>query len=112
MTGIRLQALPARHGPVPRASSSIRIMQQLGGSFGSATLFIIVQHELTAQARNAAGLAAAFGATFWWVLAFAGAMLIPVVFLPGRGRGAGVRESGLQRAEASCEDRHGQSAEA
>jgi aldehyde dehydrogenase (NAD+) len=112
MTGIRLQALPARHGPVPRASSSIRIMQQLGGSFGSATLFIVVQHELTAQARNAAGLAAAFGSTFWWVLAFAGAMLIPVVFLPGRGRGAGVRESGLQSAEASCEDRRGQSAEA
>jgi EmrB/QacA subfamily drug resistance transporter len=68
---------------VPRASTSIRIMQQLGGSFGSAALFIIVQHELTSHAPNAAGLAAAFGATFWWVLAFAGAMLIPVLFLPG-----------------------------
>jgi hypothetical protein len=73
---------------VPRASSSIRIMQQLGGSFGSAALFIIVQHELTSHVHTAAGLAAAFGATFWWVLAFAGAMLIPVLFLPG-GRGVG-----------------------
>jgi EmrB/QacA subfamily drug resistance transporter len=93
---------------VPRASSSIRIMQQLGGSFGSAALFIIVQHELTTHTRNASGLAAAFGATFWWVLAFAGAMLIPVLFLPGRGRGAGVRESGRPTAEAKCEDRSGQ----
>ncbi len=69
---------------VPRASTSIRIMQQLGGSFGSAAMFIIVQHQLNAHARTAAGLAAAFSATFWWVLAFTGAMLIPVLFLPGR----------------------------
>jgi hypothetical protein len=26
---------------------------------------------------------AAFSTTFWWVFAFAGAMLIPVLFLPG-----------------------------
>ena len=86
MTGIRLQALPAAMAPCSRA----------------------------AEPRWAASCAtaAAFGATFWWVLAFAGAMLIPVVFLPGRDRGAGVRESGLQSAEASCEDRRGQSAEA
>jgi EmrB/QacA subfamily drug resistance transporter len=71
---------------VPRASSSIRIMQQLGGSFGSAALFIIVQHQLASHAHTAAGLAAAFGATFWWVLAFAGAMLIPVLCLPGAPR--------------------------
>ena len=68
---------------VPRASSSIRIMQQLGGSFGSAALFIIVAHQLTTHTPTAAGLAAAFSATFWWVLAFTGAMLIPILFLPG-----------------------------
>jgi EmrB/QacA subfamily drug resistance transporter len=84
---------------VPRASSSIRIMQQLGGSFGSAALFIIVQHELTSHAHTAAGLAAAFGATFWWVLAFAGAMLIPVLFLPGRGAAEGGRSSGADVRE-------------
>jgi EmrB/QacA subfamily drug resistance transporter len=67
---------------VPRASSSIRIMQQLGGSFGSAALFIIVAHQLTTHTHTAAGLAAAFSATFWWVLAFTGAMLIPILFLP------------------------------
>jgi len=70
---------------VPRASTSIRIMQQLGGSFGSAALFIIIQHQLTSHPHTAAGLAAAFGTTFWWVLAFAAVMLIPVLFLPGGG---------------------------
>jgi EmrB/QacA subfamily drug resistance transporter len=68
---------------VPRASTSIRIMQQLGASFGSAALFIIVSHQLSTHAHTAAGLAAAFGTTFWWILAFTGVMLIPVLFLPG-----------------------------
>ncbi len=77
---------------VPRASTSIRIMQQLGGSFGSAALFIIVQHQLTSQPHTASGLAAAFSTTLWWVLAFTGAMLIPVLFLPGATR-AGMLDS-------------------
>jgi MFS family permease len=73
-----------RHAEVPRASSSIRIMQQLGASFGGASLLIIVQHQLTAHPHTAAGLATAFGATFWWIAAFTAVMLIPVLFLPGR----------------------------
>ncbi len=68
---------------VPRAATSIRIMQQLGGSFGSGALFIIVQHQLSSHPHTAAGLPAAFSTTFSWVLAFTGAMLIPVLFLPG-----------------------------
>lgn len=76
---------------VPRAASSIRIMQQLGGSFGSGVLFIIISHELTAHPHTASGMAAAFSVTFWWVLAFAGAMLIPVLFLPGAAGSAGER---------------------
>jgi EmrB/QacA subfamily drug resistance transporter len=74
---------------VPRASSSIRIMQQLGGSFGSASLLIIVQHQLAAHAATAAGMAAAFAATFWWVAGFTAVLLIPVLFLPGREREPG-----------------------
>ncbi|MGI8336657.1 DHA2 family efflux MFS transporter permease subunit [Actinomadura scrupuli] len=69
---------------VPRASTSIRIMQQLGGSFGSAVLLIVTQHQLSGHARTPAGLAAAFGATFWWILAFTAVLLLPVLFLPGR----------------------------
>jgi hypothetical protein len=64
-------------------------MQQLGGSFGSAALFIIVARQLTTHAHTSAGLAAAFSATFWWVLAFTGAMLIPILFLPGARKPSG-----------------------
>jgi EmrB/QacA subfamily drug resistance transporter len=70
----------------PRASSSIRIMQQLGGSFGSAALFIIISRQLASHPHTAAGMAAAFSTTFWWVMAFAAALLIPLLFLPGSGR--------------------------
>jgi hypothetical protein len=69
---------------IPRASTSIRIMQQLGGSFGSAVILIVVQGQFARHAHTPAGLAAAFGATYWWVLAFACVMLIPTLFLPGR----------------------------
>jgi hypothetical protein len=61
-------------------------MQQLGGSFGSASLLVIVQSQLAAHPHTATGLAAAFGGTFWWVTAFAALMLIPVLFLPGRAK--------------------------
>ena len=75
-----------RHDAIPRATSSIRIMQQLGGSFGSAALYIIVQRQLTEHAHTAAGLASAFGGTFWWVTGFIAVTLLPVLFLPGRAR--------------------------
>ena len=68
---------------VPRASTSIRIMQQLGCSFGTAILFIIATSQLAAHPATAAGATAAFAATFWWLLAFTGVMLIPALFLPG-----------------------------
>jgi EmrB/QacA subfamily drug resistance transporter len=75
-----------RRDAIPRATSSIRIMQQLGGSFGSAALYIIVQRQLTDHAHTAAGLASAFGGTFWWVVVFIAITLVPVLFLPGRER--------------------------
>ena len=72
----------------PRASTSIRIVQQLGSSFGSAVILIVVQRQFAAHPSTAAGLTASFAATYWWVLAFAGVMLIPTLFLPGRARDA------------------------
>jgi EmrB/QacA subfamily drug resistance transporter len=94
LTGVGLGALllpimtaayqGVRREAIPRATSGIRIMQQLGGSFGGAALYIIVQRQLTEHPHTAAGLTAAFGGTFWWVLAFIAVMLAPVLFLPGR----------------------------
>jgi hypothetical protein len=66
----------------PQASTNIRITQQPGGSLGCAVLFIIIGHQPTSHPRTAAGVAAACSTTFWRVMAFAGAMLIAVLFLP------------------------------
>jgi EmrB/QacA subfamily drug resistance transporter len=68
---------------VPRATSSIRIFQQLGGSFGIAILAVVLQQQAAGHA-SATGLAAAFGHTFWWALGFTALALLPTLLLPGR----------------------------
>jgi hypothetical protein len=67
---------------VPDASSVTRIMQQVGGSFGTAVLAVIlVGHS--------------FQATFWWSVAFTALAVLPAFMLPrraaaqGQGRAAG-----------------------
>ena len=63
---------------VPDASSVTRIMQQVGGSFGTAVLAVIlVGHS--------------FQATFWWSVAFTALAVLPAAMLPARhaSQGAG-----------------------
>jgi MFS family permease len=67
---------------VARATSAIRIFQQLGGSFGIAILAVVLQQH-AAGAITTAGLAAAFADTFWWALAITGIALLPTLLLPG-----------------------------
>ena len=60
---------------VPDASSVTRIMQQVGGSFGTAVLAVtLVGHS--------------FQATFWWSVAFTALAVLPAAMLPGRARRA------------------------
>jgi hypothetical protein len=64
---------------VPDASSVTRIMQQVGGSFGTAVLAVIlVGHS--------------FQATFWWSVAFTALAVLPAAMLPARR--AAAREQG------------------
>ncbi|HUA73034.1 MAG TPA: DHA2 family efflux MFS transporter permease subunit [Solirubrobacteraceae bacterium] len=72
-----------RNEQIPRATSAIRILQQLGGSFGVAILAVVLQRELVHHANHAASLAAAYGQTFWWALAFIALAAIPALMLPG-----------------------------
>jgi len=61
---------------VPDASSVTRTMQQVGGSFGTAVLAVIlVGHS--------------FHATFWWSVAFTALAVLPAAMLPGRASQAG-----------------------
>jgi EmrB/QacA subfamily drug resistance transporter len=69
-----------RPDAVSRATSAIRITQQLGGSFGIAVLAVVLQQQAAGRV-GAAGLAAAFGHTFWWALAFIAIALVPTLVL-------------------------------
>ena len=88
--GIGASLVPAmagiyKHLPteaVARATSAIRIFQQLGGSFGIALLAVVLQQH-AAGAVTTSGLAAAFADTFWWALAITGIALLPTLLLPG-----------------------------
>lgn len=77
-----------RPDDVAQASSVTRIMQFLGGSFGAAVLVAVIldRQAVAHAATGAAGLAAAFDATFWWCVGFTAAGLLPALLLPGRAR--------------------------
>ncbi|MGC3863829.1 DHA2 family efflux MFS transporter permease subunit [Micromonospora chersina] len=83
-TVVPVLASPYRGLPpaaIPRATSAIRIFQQLGGAFGGAVLAVVLQRQLAGHA-DAAGRAAAFGTTFWWVLGFTLLAVLPALLLP------------------------------
>jgi EmrB/QacA subfamily drug resistance transporter len=72
---------------VSRATSSIRVVQQLGGSFGIAILAVVLERQTTAHGVGPADLASAYGNTFWWALAFTALALLPTLLLPKIRRG-------------------------
>jgi EmrB/QacA subfamily drug resistance transporter len=77
------QGLPK--ADLPHASSAIRITQQVGGSFGAAVLVVILARQAAAHAAaGSAGLATAFGHTFWWCVGFTALAVIPALLMPGR----------------------------
>ncbi len=76
---------------VPNATTVIRIMQQLGGSFGTAALVVILAHATTGA--TLADRAAGFGTTFWWVAGFSVLSLVPALLLPSRKADRAVKEA-------------------
>src|ERR687896_676585 len=73
-----------RNEAIPRATSAVRIFQQVGGSFGTAVLAVILQHQAASHAgTGSAGLATAFGHTFWWAVGFTALALVSAMLLPG-----------------------------
>jgi EmrB/QacA subfamily drug resistance transporter len=73
-----------RSEQIPRATSAIRILQQLGGSFGVAVLAVVLQRQLVDQGHHGGSLATAYGHTLWWALGFIVLAAIPALLLPGR----------------------------
>ena len=68
---------------VPDASIITRIAQQVGGSFGTAVLAVILTGATTA-ATSASALAGAFRQSFWWAIGFTAAGVLISFALPGR----------------------------
>ncbi|MFI6826685.1 MDR family MFS transporter [Kribbella sp. NPDC050241] len=62
---------------IPDGSSTTRIMQQLGGAFGAATLAVVLQSNLVGHPTSTA-----YAASFWWAIAFTAVAAVPALFLP------------------------------
>ena len=75
------QGIP--RGEVPDASSTTRIVLQVGGSFGAAVLAFILAHQLLAHgAVTAVTRGLAFDTAFWWAIGFSVLALLPALLLP------------------------------
>ncbi|WP_433465568.1 DHA2 family efflux MFS transporter permease subunit [Spirillospora sp. CA-128828] len=73
---------------IPRASAANRVIMQLGASFGSAVVMIVLQGPLNGLLGpgrpDPAALADAYAATFWWILAFTATAILIALAMPGR----------------------------
>lgn len=69
---------------VPHASVITRTAQQVGGSFGTAVLAVVLDSALARHPGGPSDAAAAFEHTFWWSLAFTVLALVVSAWLPSR----------------------------
>ncbi|WP_433465133.1 MDR family MFS transporter [Spirillospora sp. CA-128828] len=83
---------------IAHASALIRIAQQIGGSFGTAVLAVLLQHAIT----GSGDVSAAFHRAFWWSTAFAGLATLLALTLPARNEALEPNPGGpaLQRSSA------------
>ena len=84
MLSAALQGLPPEERP--HAGAATRIVQYVGGAFGTGVLASILTQQVTAHAPGLVGLTQAFAVTFWWSLAFTALSLVPALLLPSRPR--------------------------
>ena len=75
------------------AAPQLNVLQRVGGSIGTAILTVILQHHLAGAGSSPSAQGAAFGSTFWWVLAVAAIATVPTLLLirierqaPAKGR--------------------------
>lgn len=70
---------------IPDASTATRILQTIGGAFGSAILATVIQHQLTVQqTMKTPAVVGAYNMAFWWSLGFTVIAIIPALRLPLR----------------------------
>jgi MFS family permease len=70
---------------VPHASIITRTAQQIGGSFGTAVLAVVLERALAQHAvAGLDGRTAAFDVAFWWSIAFTTLAALLAFWLPNR----------------------------
>jgi EmrB/QacA subfamily drug resistance transporter len=80
--------LGLRRDQVPHASIATRILQTIGGAFGSAILATIVQHQLSnSPVSDIQMVAGAYNVAFWWSIGFTVIAIIPALLLSMRKNG-------------------------
>ncbi len=89
---------------VPRATTTVNIVRQIGGSFATALFAVILQRQLADTSSGGATplsgtstaklpptvddtVAHAFAHTFWWAVAIVTVSIIPALFLPALRKG-------------------------
>ena len=76
---------------IAHSSVLTRTMQQLGGSFGTAVLAVILTGAIAARHGNAA---AAFDVAFWWATGFSAVAVLLALWLPAAPRRRRLRTAG------------------
>jgi EmrB/QacA subfamily drug resistance transporter len=77
-----------RKDQVPHASIATRILQTIGGAFGSAILATVVEQQLSGQAPTGVqSFASAYNVSFWWSIGFTAIAIIPALLLTVRKKG-------------------------
>ena len=91
------------HREVPDASTMMRIVQQVGGSFGAAVLAVILASQLASHTvLTAASRVAAFDTSFWWAIGLTVLALVPALLLPSRGRRRQAMDARAQPARSGA----------
>lgn len=68
---------------VPQASIATRILQTIGGAFGSAVLATVVEHQLSVRSISGVQtLSTAYNVAFAWSIGFTVIAIIPALLLP------------------------------
>jgi EmrB/QacA subfamily drug resistance transporter len=73
-----------KRAAVPRATTALNIIQQVGGAIGTAIMSVLLTNAVADRAPTPAGAADAFGSVFVWATVFLAVAFLPALLLPRR----------------------------
>ena len=93
-----------RPDQIADATPQLTVLQRVGGSIGTAILTVVLQGGITSLAAPSdAGIAGAFGDTYYWVLGISLVALLPTIVLATIERRARTTETPAVPADATLE---------